>query len=141
MEAYAHKADKSKVDIGSVLTAPDGTEFYFDVQNGEVGFNTDPNRGSSTFVPFGGKKMKCVKFGTTTPTSAIDITDLGFESQEDYFILLDSGAAALSGQDSGYGSAAYISAKTATSFTIATNAVYVGTPAPTVSYQVISLVE
>ena len=56
MEAFAHKADKSKVDIGSVLTAPNGPqnedEFYFDYQNGEYGFNTDPERGADTFHPF-----------------------------------------------------------------------------------------
>lgn len=56
MEAFAHKADKSKVDIGSVLTAPNApqnnNEFYFDYQNGEYGFNTDPERGADTFHPF-----------------------------------------------------------------------------------------
>lgn len=35
----------------SQLTA-NGTQFYFDYQNGQYGFNTDPNRGASTFVPF-----------------------------------------------------------------------------------------
>lgn len=56
MDAYAHKADKSKVNIGSVLTAPDAPqnadEFYFDYQDGKYGFNTDPERGSDTFHPF-----------------------------------------------------------------------------------------
>lgn len=28
------------------------TKFYFDYQNGKYGFNTDPNRGADTFVPF-----------------------------------------------------------------------------------------
>lgn len=31
---------------------PDGTVFYPDYQNGEYGFNTDPNRGADTFRPF-----------------------------------------------------------------------------------------
>ena len=29
-----------------------GNHFYFDYQNGKYGYNTDPGRGSSTFVPF-----------------------------------------------------------------------------------------
>ena len=57
MEAFAHKADKSKVDIGSVLTAPNAAqnanEFYFDYQDGKYGFNTEPDRGADTFHPFG----------------------------------------------------------------------------------------
>ena len=33
------------------LTA-NNKQFYFDYKNGKYGFNTDPNRGADTFVPF-----------------------------------------------------------------------------------------
>lgn len=29
-----------------------GTRFYFDCQNGQYGYNTDPERGADTFSPF-----------------------------------------------------------------------------------------
>lgn len=38
-------------NVDAQLTA-NGNHFYFDYQNGEYGYNTDPNRGSSTFVAF-----------------------------------------------------------------------------------------
>jgi hypothetical protein len=41
-------------DINNKLTAPDGTKFYFDYQNGYYGYNTDPAKGSGSFHPFGG---------------------------------------------------------------------------------------
>ena len=53
MEAFGHKSDKSKVDVGGMLTA-NNKEFYFDYKNGQYGFNTDPDRGSATFQAFGG---------------------------------------------------------------------------------------
>ena len=52
MDAFGHKSDKSKVNVGAMLTA-NNKEFYFDYQNGQYGFNTDPDRGASTFHAFG----------------------------------------------------------------------------------------
>lgn len=46
----------SYTSIGSELTshlrASNGTEFYFDYQNNQYGYNTSAGRGASTFVPF-----------------------------------------------------------------------------------------
>ena len=83
----------------------------------------------------------CVKYGTLTPTTSgvsVSLSGLGISSVNDYVVIIDSGASRLSGQDSGYGSAAYLSAKTDSSFSIATTSVGIGTPAPPVSYQVIA---
>lgn len=52
MEAFIYKEDKSKVDVGAMLTAPNNEVFYFDYQNGQYGFNTDPDRGAATFHAF-----------------------------------------------------------------------------------------
>lgn len=94
MEAYAHKADKSKVDIGSVLTAPDAPnnadEFYFDYQNGKYGFNTDPDRGADTFHPF---SSGVIKVGTvTTAGSTIDVSSYsGYSSfTTNNFLIIES---------------------------------------------------
>lgn len=51
MDAFGHKADKSKVNVGAMLSA-NNKEFYFDYKNGKYGFNTDPDRGSGTFHSF-----------------------------------------------------------------------------------------
>lgn len=39
-------------DIDGQLIAANGDHFYFDYQDGKYGYNTDPERGSSTFVAF-----------------------------------------------------------------------------------------
>ena len=39
-------------EIKSNLIASDGAEFYFDYRDGAYGFNTDPQRGAETFIPF-----------------------------------------------------------------------------------------
>ena len=39
-------------EVNESLTFPDGTTFYPDIQDGKYGFNTDPNRGADTFIPF-----------------------------------------------------------------------------------------
>lgn len=41
----------------SELTA-NGNQFYFDYQNGQYGYNTDPARGADTFVPFSGGEIE-----------------------------------------------------------------------------------
>ena len=46
MDAFGHKADKSKVNIGAMLTANDKL-FQFDYQNGKYGYIVD-----GTFYPF-----------------------------------------------------------------------------------------
>lgn len=38
-------------DLNDRLVAND-TKFVFDYKNGKYGYNTDPNRGADTFVPF-----------------------------------------------------------------------------------------
>lgn len=35
-----------------------GNQFYFDFQNGQYGYNTDPARGADTFSPFNRKAIK-----------------------------------------------------------------------------------
>ena len=49
--------------------------FYFDYKDGKYGYNTDPNRGADTFVPFSSGV-----YGTFTPTNATETynIDLGF---------------------------------------------------------------
>ena len=34
------------------MVASDGQKLYFDSKDGKYGYNTDPNRGADTFVPF-----------------------------------------------------------------------------------------
>lgn len=74
--------------------------------------------------------MKCVKFGTLGGSGGtVNITDLGFTSAEDYMVIITGDGM----PGAGYGT--YISAKTATSFTVSSNA-----NSPGISYQVISFV-
>lgn len=35
-----------------------GNQFYFDYQNGQYGYNTDPERGADTFSPFKSESIK-----------------------------------------------------------------------------------
>lgn len=37
-----------------------GNKFYFDYQNGEYGYNTDPERGADTFRPFSGSDFQII---------------------------------------------------------------------------------
>ena len=79
--------------------------------------------------------MKCVKFDVFSNTVTVDITNLGFSSAEDYKVDVQTGAfASTTYGDSATGMGAYVSAKTATSFTITCTKPIPG------SYQVISLV-
>ena len=95
MDAYAHKADKSKVNIGSVLTAPDAPqnadEFYFDYQNGKYGFNTDPERGSSTFHPF---NKGAILIGEYSANATIDVSALGATSASQFLAVCDTSTTA-----------------------------------------------
>lgn len=43
---------RETTQIKDDLTVRDGISFHFDYQDGKYGFNTDPNRGADTFVPF-----------------------------------------------------------------------------------------
>ena len=38
--------------VNNSLVATDGQKLYFDSKDGKYGYNTDPNRGADTFVPF-----------------------------------------------------------------------------------------
>ena len=38
--------------LNNSLVATDGQKLYFDSKDGKYGYNTDPNRGADTFVPF-----------------------------------------------------------------------------------------
>lgn len=80
----------------------------------------------------GGSTMKCAKYGVTSG-GAIDISDLNLSSPEDYMVIISGDGAYAQGQ--GPVSGGYITAKTATSFTITG----VGS-SQSVSYQVITLV-
>ncbi len=51
-EGYAPDALALK-EVNNSLTA-NSTQFYFDYQDGKYGYNTDPNRGADTFIPFSG---------------------------------------------------------------------------------------
>lgn len=52
-EAGKYVADAMVVkEVIDSLEFPDGTQFYADMQDGKPGFNTDPERGADTFVPF-----------------------------------------------------------------------------------------
>lgn len=48
------------------LKFPDGTHFYADIQDGKPGFNTDPERGADTFIPFSSKLRKLVVVNNET---------------------------------------------------------------------------
>lgn len=39
-------------EVNNSLVASDGQKLYFDSKDGKYGYNTDPNRGADTFVPF-----------------------------------------------------------------------------------------
>ena len=41
--------------LNNSLVASDGQKLFFDSNDGKYGYNTDPNRGADTFVPFKGK--------------------------------------------------------------------------------------
>ena len=41
--------------LNNSLVASDGQKLFFDSKDGKYGYNTDPNRGADTFVPFKGK--------------------------------------------------------------------------------------
>ena len=45
-----------KIQLNSELTA-NNNKFYFDFQNDQYGYNTDPARGADTFHPFRGKLL------------------------------------------------------------------------------------
>ena len=47
------------VFLNNSLTA-NNNQFYFDYQDGKYGFNTNPNRGADTFIPFNGSSMELV---------------------------------------------------------------------------------
>lgn len=47
-------AYKNVGNIGEQLVASDGTEFYFDVNDGKYGFYPNASKQSAEFVPFGG---------------------------------------------------------------------------------------
>lgn len=49
--------------------------FYFDYKNGKYGYNTSPNRGADTFVPF---NKVFSKFSQKYNTSTVTV-DLGFQ--------------------------------------------------------------
>ena len=87
MDAFGHKADKSKVNIGEMLTAND-KEFYFDYQNGEYGFNTDPDRGAATFIPF--KSGGAVLIGTYSANTTIDVSAYGATSADQFLAVCDT---------------------------------------------------
>lgn len=40
------------ISLNNSLVASDGQKLYFDSKDGKYGYNTDPNRGADTFVPF-----------------------------------------------------------------------------------------
>lgn len=55
-------------------------KFYFDYQNGEYGFNTDPNRGSSTFHSFiDSRKRAYVSFLSNSSTTTVRVFQFGYE--------------------------------------------------------------
>lgn len=88
----------------------------------------------------GGSTMKCAKFGVinfaASPSpEVVSISDLGLSSAEDYMVILSAGsrAAVAGGNTTGYNHD-YLSAKTATSFTITSDISH----AHACSYQVIT---
>lgn len=46
--------DPEMEKINNKITFPDGTPFYLDIKNGEMGYNTEEERGADTFHPFRG---------------------------------------------------------------------------------------
>lgn len=49
-----------------------GTTFYFDIQNGVKGMNTNPNRGADTFTPFNNLKIQRGTFSSINGTKKIN---------------------------------------------------------------------
>lgn len=116
--------------------------FSFKVNNGVPQFSID---GGTTWNNLGGGSMKCVKSGTFTSTTTIDLSDYNFTSGNDYIVNINTNAAYRSSQYAGvgaggpynnsygFGGGAYVSARSATSVTITVNEVTKG------SYEIIKL--
>ena len=67
------------------LTA-NNKQFYFDYKNGKYGFNTDPNRGADTFVPFSNFSSATVDyvFGILNETVTNSVRTLKFGNKQKY---------------------------------------------------------
>ena len=48
--------------LNDKLMLPDGTAIYIDMKDGEIGYNTDPERGADTFHPFSSIKKIIIKY-------------------------------------------------------------------------------
>ena len=75
-------------EVNNSLVASDGQKLFFDSKDGKYGYNTDPNRGADTFVPFksGGlieaelpfqhMDMDCLAREIYTTSYRIDLTEV-----------------------------------------------------------------
>ena len=56
------------------MVASDGQKLYFDSKNGKYGYNTNPNRGADTFVPFSNSQVITIsQFTGSSKTIELDI--------------------------------------------------------------------
>lgn len=80
-------------EISGNLKFPDGTQFYADIQDGKPGFNTDPERGADTFVPFSNmlNSLNVVKtYGMTTVNTRISTIKQELEANKLYVVYIYS---------------------------------------------------
>lgn len=71
--------------LNNSLTA-NNKQFYFDYKNGKYGFNTNPNRGADTFVPFSNFSSATVDyvFGILNETVTNSVRTLNFGNKQKY---------------------------------------------------------
>ena len=93
--AYQH--GKEIDQLNSELTANE-TKFYFDFQNEQWGFNTDPARGADTFHPFRSAPIDCGTYAATMNYAGsslnVDIkqycTDYKKLTKDNFFIIVNT---------------------------------------------------
>lgn len=57
-------------NVNNSLVASNGQKLYFDSKDGKYGYNTNPNRGADTFVPFKNGGISEFTFNSTSSFSA-----------------------------------------------------------------------
>lgn len=66
---------RETTQIKDGLTVRDGISFHFDYQDGKYGFNTDPNRGADTFVPFSSGEIDKAQLLEALAYSGLGLTE------------------------------------------------------------------
>lgn len=60
-------------EVNNSLVASNGQKLFFDSKDGKYGYNTDPNRGADTFVPFSNSQVITISpFTSLSKTIELD---------------------------------------------------------------------